>query len=64
MTAQKAIAAYEAAATREEAAEAFEALVQWVADDLEDDADFESAAAKILNDRGIEIAHNSEACWL
>jgi hypothetical protein len=59
MTAQNAIAAYEAATTREEAAEAFDALVQWVADDadLDDDADFESAAEKALNDRGIARKH-------
>ena len=62
MTAQKAIAAYEAATTREEAVEAFDALVQWIADDkdLPNDTDFESGAEKALNDRGIEITHNTE----
>ena len=59
MTAQKAIEAYKAATTREEALEAFEALVEWVADDedLPDDADFWSGAEKALTDRGIEIKH-------
>ena len=59
MTIQNAIDAYEAATTREQALEAFNALVEWVAsdEDLPDDADFESGAEKALTDRGIELKH-------
>jgi hypothetical protein len=54
-----AIAAYEAATTREEAQEAFDALVECIAADLElpNDADFVSGAEKALNDRGIARKH-------
>ena len=62
MTAHIAIEAYKSAKTREEAIEAFEALTEIVAadPDLPDDADFEAGAEKALNDRGIELTHNSE----
>ena len=64
------IAAYEAATTREEAKAAFDALVEQIMwefdqdDDYTDEdcegMDFVSAAEKALNDRGIEITHTSE----
>ena len=59
MTIENAIDAYEAATTREQALEAFNALVEWVAsdEDLPGDADFCSGAEKALTDRGIELKH-------
>ena len=66
MTTNTAIEAYAAAATQEEACQAFDCLVEQIASDesLPDDADFVPGAEKALSDRGVKITHTSEAHWL
>ena len=49
-----ALNAYAAAKTEAELKSAYDALLEHVAEDMHDDADFESAADAVLENRGVQ----------